>query len=164
MPWLRAGPLGFLLFSRGVYAFFIGPSPGNFRRDCFILQDCTIDQTSHLKPMAKIIDVMPELQGDEMLYVQGLIKEMDDDNARMFANAYRAKRKDPQLILLTALLGFIVVAGVHRFILGQIGMGLLYLFTGGLCLIGTIVDLVNHQKLAFESNQKVAQEVLTMIR
>ena len=107
---------------------------------------------------------MPELQGDEMLYVQGLIKEMDDDNARMFANAYRAKRKDPQLILLTALLGFIVVAGVHRFILGQIGMGLLYLFTGGLCLIGTIVDLVNHQKLAFESNQKVAQEVLTMIR
>jgi TM2 domain-containing membrane protein YozV len=114
--------------------------------------------------MAKIIDVMPELQGDEMLYVQGLIKEMDDDNARMFANAYRAKRKDPQLILLTALLGFIVVAGVHRFILGQIGMGLLYLFTGGLCLIGTIVDLVNHQKLAFESNQKVAQEVLTMIR
>jgi TM2 domain-containing membrane protein YozV len=99
-----------------------------------------------------------------MLYVQGLIKEMDDDNARMFANAYRAKRKDPQLILLTALLGFIVVAGVHRFILGQIGMGLLYLFTGGLCLIGTIVDLVNHQKLAFESNQKVAQEVLTMIR
>jgi TM2 domain-containing membrane protein YozV len=114
--------------------------------------------------MAKIIDVMPELQGDEMLYVQGLIKEMDDDKARMFANAYRAKRKDPQLILLTALLGFIVVAGVHRFILGQIGMGLLYLFTGGLCLIGTIVDLVNHQKLAFESNQKVAQEVLTMIR
>ncbi|HEY4653672.1 MAG TPA: TM2 domain-containing protein [Cyclobacteriaceae bacterium] len=114
--------------------------------------------------MAKIIDVMPELQGDEMLYVQGLLKEMDDDKARMFANAYRAKRKDPQLILLTALLGFIVVAGVHRFILGQIGMGLLYLFTGGLCLIGTIVDLVNHQKLAFESNQKVAQEVLTMIR
>lgn len=107
---------------------------------------------------------MPELQGDEMLYVQGLLKEMDDDKARMFANAYRAKRKDPQLILLTALLGFVVVAGVHRFILGQIGMGLLYLFTGGLCLIGTIVDLVNHQKLAFESNQKVAQEVLTMIR
>ena len=43
-------------------------------------------------------------------------------------------------------------------------MGLLYLFTGGLCLIGTIVDLVNHQKLAFEHNQKMANEVLSMVR
>lgn len=114
--------------------------------------------------MAKVIDVLPELQGDEMLYVQGLIKEMDDEKAHNFAHGYRARRKDPQLILLTALLGFIVVAGVHRFILGQIGMGLLYLFTGGLCLIGTIVDLVNYQKLAFEFNQKVAQEVLVLTR
>ena len=114
--------------------------------------------------MAKVIDVLPELQGDEMLYIQGLIKDMDDEKARNFAHGYRARRKDPQLILLTALLGFIVVAGVHRFILGQIGMGLLYLFTGGLCLIGTIVDLVNHQKLSFEFNQKIAQEVLVLTR
>lgn len=114
--------------------------------------------------MAKVIDVLPELQGEEMLYIQGLIKDMDDEKARNFAQGYRARRKDPQLILLTALLGFIVVAGVHRFILGQVGMGLLYLFTGGLCLIGTIVDLVNHQKLAFEFNQKIAQEVLVLTR
>jgi TM2 domain-containing membrane protein YozV len=65
---------------------------------------------------------------------------------------------------MTALLGLIVIAGVHRFILGQIGMGILYLFTGGLCLIGTIVDLVNHQRLAFEYNQKQANEILVMIR
>lgn len=113
--------------------------------------------------MARIIDVLPELQGDEMVYVQGLIKDMDDEKARMFANAYRVRRKEPQLILLTALLGLIIVAGVHRFILGQIGMGILYLLTGGLCLIGTIVDLVNHQKLAFEFNQKIANEVVALI-
>jgi TM2 domain-containing membrane protein YozV len=83
--------------------------------------------------------------------------------ARSFANVYRTRRKDPQVILITALLGLIVVAGVHRFLLGQIGMGLLYLFTGGLCLIGTIIDLVNHQRLAFEFNQKVAQEVATIM-
>ena len=63
----------------------------------------------------------------------------------------------------TALLGFIVVAGVHRLLLGQIEMGILYLFTGGLCLVGTIIDLVNHQKLAFEYNQKVANEVAAII-
>jgi hypothetical protein len=42
-------------------------------------------------------------------------------------------------------------------------MGLLYLFTGGLCLIGTIVDLVNHKSLSFEFNQKVARQVAGMV-
>jgi TM2 domain-containing membrane protein YozV len=114
--------------------------------------------------MAKIVEILPELTGEEMVYVQNLIKDWDDEKARNFANVYRTRRKDPQVILITALLGLIVVAGVHRFLLGQIGMGLLYLFTGGLCLIGTIIDLVNHQRLAFEFNQKVAEEVATIMK
>jgi TM2 domain-containing membrane protein YozV len=113
--------------------------------------------------MARVIDVLPELTGEEMAYIQHILKDMSDEKARNFANVYRTRRKEPMLVLITALLGLIVVAGVHRFIMGQIGMGLLYLFTGGLCLIGTIVDLVNHQKLAFEYNQKVANEVLALI-
>jgi hypothetical protein len=40
----------------------------------------------------------------------------------------------------------------------------LYLFTGGLCLIGTIVDLVNHKSIAQEYNQKVAMEAAQMSR
>ena len=114
--------------------------------------------------MARIIDFLPEVQGEEMVYLQNILKDMDDEKARSFTNVYRTRRKEPMLVLMTALLGLIVIAGVHRFILNQVGMGILYLFTGGLCLIGTIVDLVNHQKLAFEYNQKVANEVLVMIR
>ena len=113
--------------------------------------------------MANVLDLMPDLEGEEMTYIQNMIKDMNDEQARQFAIAYRARRKDPQTILLTALLGFIVVAGVHRFIIGQIGMGLLYLFTGGLCWIGTIVDLVNYKRLTFEHNQKQAQEVVLMM-
>ena len=114
--------------------------------------------------MARVIDVLPELAGEEMLYVQALLKDMDDDKARTFAGVYRSRRKDPQVILITALLGLVVVAGIHRFIMGQIGMGLLYLFTAGLCFIGTIIDLVNYQKLAFEHNQRIANEVLNLVR
>ena len=114
--------------------------------------------------MARVIDVLPEISGEEMLYVQSLIKDMDDERARSFASVYRTRRKDPQTILITALLGLVIIAGIHRFIMGQIGMGILYLFTGGLCFIGTIVDLVNHQKLAFEHNQKMANEVMSMVR
>jgi len=62
--------------------------------------------------MAKIIEVLPELQGDEMLYVQNLIKDFDNEKAQMFASAYRARRKEPNLILITALLGFVGFAGI----------------------------------------------------
>jgi TM2 domain-containing membrane protein YozV len=114
--------------------------------------------------MAKVIDVLPELAGEELVYVQQLIKEMDEEKARTFANVYRARRREPILILVTALLGFVGFAGVHRFLLNDMGLGILYLFTLGLCFVGTIVDVVNHQKLAFEYNQKAANEVLMMMR
>ncbi len=109
--------------------------------------------------MASILQFMPELSGFELQYVQSITSDYDEDKLLNFANIYRARRKDPQLILLTTLLGFVVIAGVQRFLVGQIGMGILYLFTGGLCLIGTIVDLINYQDLAFQYNQKVANEV-----
>ena len=114
--------------------------------------------------MAKVLEVLPELTGEEMVYIQNMMNDWSDDRARSFANVYRARRKDPQVILVTALLGFIIVAGVHRFMLGQIGMGLLYLFTAGLCFIGTIIDLVNYQRLAFEFNQQVANEVAILVK
>ena len=109
--------------------------------------------------MANIYELMPMLQGDELAYIQNVIKDMSDDQARLFAGVYNARRKDPQLILLLAIIGFVGVAGIHRFVLGQIGMGVLYILTGGLCFIGTIVDLVNHRRLAFEHNAIVALEV-----
>jgi TM2 domain-containing membrane protein YozV len=114
--------------------------------------------------MARVIDVLPELSGEEMVYVQNLIDSYDAEKARTFAGVYRSRRKDPQSVLLLCLLGFIGVAGIHRIIIGQVGMGILYLFTLGLCYIGTIVDLVNHQKLAFEANQKAALEVASMLK
>lgn len=113
--------------------------------------------------MARVIDVLPELAGEEMLYVQSLIKDLDRDNAQTFANVYRSRRRDPQLILITAIIGFFGVAGIHRLLTGEIALGILYIFTVGLCWIGTIVDLVNYQRLAFEYNRKIANEVASMI-
>ena len=48
--------------------------------------------------------------------------------------------------------------------INHIGLGILYFFTAGLCFIGTIVDLVNYRKLAFEYNSVVAQQVSAMIK
>jgi len=114
--------------------------------------------------MPNVMHLLPELEGDEMVFVQGLLKEFSDQQAQQFAMIYRTRRRDPQTILLTTLIGFLGVAGVQRFLTDQIGMGLLYVLTGGLCMIGTIVDLVNYRKIAFEFNQKQAQQLIVMVK
>lgn len=114
--------------------------------------------------MARMIEYLPELEGDEAAYVSKVMQSMDDETADRFSHVYRARRKDPQIILLTAVIGFFGVAGIHRLILGQVGMGLLYLFTMGLCAIGTIVDIINYKNLAFEYNREVAREVASLAK
>ena len=113
--------------------------------------------------MANVIDYLPELEGDEAAYISKVMESMDEKTADRFTQVYRARRQDPQTVLLTALIGFFGVAGVHRFLVGQLGMGLLYLFTAGLCFIGTIVDVINYKNLAFEYNRDVAREAVSLI-
>jgi hypothetical protein len=67
--------------------------------------------------MINLIQLFPNLEGHEMIYIQQIIRDMDDNTVMMFANAYNSRRKDPQMILLTALAGFTGISGVHRFIL-----------------------------------------------
>lgn len=114
--------------------------------------------------MPNVMQLMPSLQGDEMTYIQGVIKDMNDNQAQQFAAVYLSRRKDPQTILLTSLLAFVGIAGVHRFILGQIGMGLLFLFTWGFCVIGTVIDIVRHKELAFDFNSQTAMQVAVMVK
>lgn len=114
--------------------------------------------------MANVFDVLPELMGDEQAYISTVLKDMEDDKARQFANAYRARRRDPQTIILVSLIGFLGIAGVQRFLVDQIGMGILYLLTGGLCFIGTIIDMVNYKKIAFEYNVIQAQQIAQVFR
>ncbi|HEY0896277.1 MAG TPA: TM2 domain-containing protein [Sphingobacteriaceae bacterium] len=107
------------------------------------------------------------LQGlteDEYQYLEQVVTGMSEQQLQAFIMLYKGKRKSPQDILLFTLLGFVVIAGVQRFVIGQIGMGLLYLLTAGLCFIGTIVDLINHRTLALEHNYKVAYESAQMVK
>jgi TM2 domain-containing membrane protein YozV len=111
----------------------------------------------------KFYELMPELSGEEMVFIQALTNTYSDEKLRMFATVYRARRRDPQMILLVTLLGFLGAAGVHRILLNQIGMGIVYFFTGGFCLIGTIVDLINYQQLTFTYNRQAAIEISGML-
>jgi TM2 domain-containing membrane protein YozV len=103
------------------------------------------------------------IQPDELSYLENLTARLTEEQQNMFISMYSSKRKTTETILICTILGFVVVAGVQRFVLGQIGMGILYFFTGGLCLVGTIVDLINHKQMTFEFNQQQALETMAMV-
>ena len=92
--------------------------------------------------MSKVLRYLPEIEDDEQLYVAQLITDMSDEQAKQFAYVYRERRREPIHILLLALVGFLGVAGAHRFYIDEIGMGVLYLLTVGLCGIGQLVDII----------------------
>lgn len=114
--------------------------------------------------MAKVINFMPELQGEELRYVANIMKDMPDDEAEQFTSIYRARRREPMMILIGALAGLFILPGLQRFLVNQIGMGILYIFTLGLCFIGSIVDIITYQNLANEYNRKVAEDALELVR
>ncbi len=100
---------------------------------------------------------LPGISPEELGFLQQGTADLTDEQKKGFFMAYSGKRKSPQDMLIFCLVG-ICIPGIQRFIIGQIGMGILYLFTGGLCFVGSIVDLVNHKSLAEEYNRKMAYE------
>jgi len=112
-------------------------------------------------------DLLINLRGmnpEEYSYLQQVMTGMDDRQAQNFVMFYSGKRKSPQDILLFTILGFLGIAGIQRFVVGQMGMGILYILTAGLCFIGTIVDVINHKSIATDYNQKAAYESLQMVK
>ena len=68
-----------------------------------------------------------------------------NSNANTNANAASGlpPRKKKMVALILCVLGFFGLAGFHRMYVGKAGSGVLYLFTYGICLIGTIIDLIS---------------------
>jgi TM2 domain-containing membrane protein YozV len=104
------------------------------------------------------------LSPDEYAYLQQILAVMDQRQSQNFVAIYSTRRKDPQEILLFTLLGLLGIAGIQRFIIGNVGMGILYILTAGLCFIGTIVDIINHKSLTFEYNRKAANESAQIVK
>ena len=111
-----------------------------------------------------LITSIPSVASDELAYLQAFTQNLPEDKLHLFISLYKSKRKKTETILLCCLVGFVGFAGIHRFVIGHIAMGILYFFTGGLCLIGTIVDVINHKLLTFEYNQKMAIEAMAMVK
>jgi TM2 domain-containing membrane protein YozV len=107
---------------------------------------------------------LPGITTEEMNFLYQATNELTDDQKKNFYMVYSSKRKSPQDMLMFCLIGMFLVPGLQRFVTGQIGMGILYLFTIGLCFVGSIMDLVNHKTLATDYNKTMAYESFQIVK
>ncbi len=94
--------------------------------------------------------------------LQMMAKDLTPEQRMLFNSQLSASTKDRNTaLILSVLLGW---WGVDRFFVGDIGLGLLKLFTAGVCGIMWLVDLFIIRGRADELNRFKAQEILDAIR
>ena len=111
----------------------------------------------------QMLMMLPGIQPDELQLIQSLTKDMSETQQRQFLSFYQGKRKEQQTLTIMAIAGFFGFAGIHRFVIGEVGMGIVYFLTAGFCGIGTIIDLVNIKSMTFNYNQRQALESANMV-
>lgn len=84
---------------------------------------------------------------EKVIYLKDRLKNIDEDKFSLLSTV---EFKDPTTLLLFSL--FLGTFGVDRFMLGETGMGVLKLLTGGCCGILTIVDWFSISKKTKEMN------------
>jgi len=95
---------------------------------------------------------------DEYSFIHHASAGLNQNQMQTFMLVYNDRRKNPTDILLATLLGFLGLAGIQRFMTGQIIVGLLFFFTGGFFGIGTLIDLFTYKSIANDYNRHLAYE------
>ena len=95
------------------------------------------------------------LPAEKIVFVKQKLMEADESK---FALVSAIDFKEPTTILLISI--FLGALGIDRFMLGDTGLGILKLLTGGVCGIMTIVDWFTVSKKAKEVNYNSLMMVL----
>ena len=84
---------------------------------------------------------------EKIVFLKDKLRTMDEEK---FSLVSAVELKDPTTLLLVSI--FLGVLGIDRFMLGDTGMGILKLLTGGCCGILTIIDWFSISKKTKELN------------
>lgn len=91
-----------------------------------------------------------------------MMKDLTDIQKMLFTSQFESVRKDPgTLLILSILFGTL---GVDRFMLGDMGMGILKLLTFGGCGILALIDWFTTKSRTHEFNRKKAVEIMGAIK
>jgi len=93
---------------------------------------------------------------------QMLMQSLTDQQKMLFTSQFDSAKKDRNMILILSLLfGWL---GIDRFLVGDIGIGILKLLTFGLCGVFWLIDLFLIRGRVDEVNRKNANEIYTAIK
>lgn len=93
---------------------------------------------------------------------QMMMQDLSDQQKMLFTSQYESVKKDRGTVLiLSVLLG---TMGVDRFMIGDVGMGMLKLFTFGLCGILWLIDIFTIRGKVDDLNRKNANEIFQGIK
>lgn len=84
---------------------------------------------------------------DKIVYLRERLRSIDDSRFSLLSTV---EMKDPTTLLLVSI--FLGGLGIDRFMLGDTGMGVLKLLTGGCCGVLTIIDWFTISGKAKENN------------
>jgi TM2 domain-containing membrane protein YozV len=91
-----------------------------------------------------------------------LCENMTEQQRFLFQSQYAATRKDRVIILVISI--FLGGLGIDRFLVGDVGMGLLKLLTGGICGILWIIDWFLIMGRVDDVNRRKAHEIAMAIK
>lgn len=92
---------------------------------------------------------------EKMVFLKQKLLEVDEGKFTMIS---MVELKDPTTLLLVSI--FLGYLGVDRFMIGDTGMGILKLLTGGVCGILTIIDWFSIQGKVKEINFNNVMQIL----
>ena len=95
------------------------------------------------------------LPTEKIVFLKQKLAEADETKLSLVSSV---EFKDPTTLLLVSI--FLGVLGIDRFMIGEIGMGILKLLTAGVCGILTIYDWFTIQKKVREKNYNELMLVL----
>ena len=88
----------------------------------------------------------------------------DEQQLQKFQQVYLGKKKSKSTAHLLNLIAFFGLGGIHRFYLGDIGLGIAHLLTLGFCWIGTVIDIININQRVNDANVRIAMQTLEIVR
>lgn len=99
-----------------------------------------------------------EMTIDEYNFIQDASSGLTSYQMQTFMLVYNSRRKNPVDVFIATLFGFLGLAGIQRFMTRQMFWGFLYFITGGIFLVGTLVDLFTYKSIANDYNRDLAYE------
>jgi len=107
--------------------------------------DCLVEVKGRMYCKADLGNVLDEAKHTSNAQPTINITNTNDNvnsNANINGGFYGGPRKSKTVALILCVLGFFGICGLHRMYVGKAGSGVLHFFTAGLCVIGTITDLI----------------------